>query len=121
MHVEKNVCNNLVGTLLDIDGKSKDNHNARRDLEKMRIRDAFHPITGDDGKIILPAACRTLSFREKNMFCRVSLDLKVPDVYSSNISRCINLEHRKITQLKSYDCHILVQQLCRLRYDVPCR
>jgi hypothetical protein len=34
MHVEKNVCETLVGILLDIHGKIKDILNARMDLEK---------------------------------------------------------------------------------------
>ncbi|KAL0541260.1 hypothetical protein IC582_021302 [Cucumis melo] len=32
MHIEKNVCMNILSTLLDIPGKSKDGLNARRDL-----------------------------------------------------------------------------------------
>lgn len=77
--------------LLSIDGKTKDNPNARRDLETMRIRDALHPITREDGNVILPAACHTMSVRERDMFYKVLHDLKVPDGYSSNISRCISL------------------------------
>lgn len=36
MHVEKNVCVNLVGTLLDIE-KTKDNFDARKNLQKMYV------------------------------------------------------------------------------------
>ncbi|KAA0053344.1 hypothetical protein E6C27_scaffold27G00320 [Cucumis melo var. makuwa] len=32
MHVEKNVCESIIGTLLDINGKSKDGYNARKDF-----------------------------------------------------------------------------------------
>ena len=32
MHIEKNICDSIVGTLLSIDGKSKDNFNSRLDL-----------------------------------------------------------------------------------------
>jgi len=34
MHIEKNICDNILGTLLQIEGKSKDTHNARLDLHK---------------------------------------------------------------------------------------
>ncbi|KAI5344596.1 hypothetical protein L3X38_012473 [Prunus dulcis] len=37
MHVEKNVFDTLVGTILDIDGKTKDTIKARLDLERMGI------------------------------------------------------------------------------------
>ena len=32
MHVEKNVCESIINTLLHCNGKSKDHHNARKDL-----------------------------------------------------------------------------------------
>ena len=37
MHVEKNVCDSLLGTLLDIKGKTKDGKKARDDLKELRI------------------------------------------------------------------------------------
>ena len=44
MHTEKNVCNNILNTLLDIDGKSKDNLMAHFDLQVIGIRKELHPI-----------------------------------------------------------------------------
>ena len=38
MHIEKNVCDSLLGTILDIDGKSKDTDKARIDLQNMGVR-----------------------------------------------------------------------------------
>jgi len=38
-------------------------------------------------------------------------DLKVPDGYSSNISRGVNLKDKKLTNLKSHDGHILMQDI----------
>ena len=37
-HVEKNVCDNLIGTLLNINVKTKDDRNAHLDLIEMNIR-----------------------------------------------------------------------------------
>jgi hypothetical protein len=44
MHIEKNICDNIIGTLLDIPGKTKDHVNARYDLQLMGIREELHPI-----------------------------------------------------------------------------
>jgi hypothetical protein len=33
MHIEKNICDNLLGTFLNIEGKTKDTLNSRLDLE----------------------------------------------------------------------------------------
>ncbi|KAL0549112.1 hypothetical protein IC582_013592 [Cucumis melo] len=47
MHIEKNVCMNILDTLLDILGKTKDDLNARRDLADLKIRPELIPINGD--------------------------------------------------------------------------
>lgn len=41
MHIEKNVCDNIVNTILGIDGKSKDNLNSRYDVKDLNIRKIF--------------------------------------------------------------------------------
>ncbi|KAL6348147.1 hypothetical protein AAG906_039595 [Vitis piasezkii] len=61
---EHNICDNIVGTLLSIDGKSKDNFNSRLDLQAMGIRDQLHPIQRGN-RVILPAACYSLTSNEK--------------------------------------------------------
>ena len=38
MHIETNICDNLVHTLLNVDKKSKDNLGACRDLREMKIK-----------------------------------------------------------------------------------
>jgi hypothetical protein len=38
MHIIKNICESLVGTLLNIQGKTKDGVNARKDMVAMGIR-----------------------------------------------------------------------------------
>lgn len=37
MHIEKNICESLIGTLLDVNGKTKDGVNSRLDLEELNI------------------------------------------------------------------------------------
>lgn len=44
MHIEKNVCDNLLGTLLNLDGKTKENEKARRELMEMGIRHDLHLV-----------------------------------------------------------------------------
>ncbi|GKB63075.1 hypothetical protein Tco_0919261 [Tanacetum coccineum] len=80
MHIEKNVCDNIVGTLLGQVGKSKDNLKARLDLEKW------------------------------DTFLETLRSIKPPDEYSPNISHCLQLKERKVMGMKSYDCHMLMQE-----------
>jgi len=44
MHVEKNVCDSLIGKLLNINRKTKDGLNARLDFIEMNIRGELAPI-----------------------------------------------------------------------------
>ncbi|KAL6312664.1 hypothetical protein AAG906_018929 [Vitis piasezkii] len=103
---------NFFGTLLTIDGKSKDNFNSRLDLQVMGIRDQLHPIQRGN-RVILPAACYSLTSNEKRN-SEILKEVKVPDGYASNISRCVQVNERKILGLKSHDCHVLMQQLLPL-------
>ncbi|CAI9115088.1 OLC1v1015922C1 [Oldenlandia corymbosa var. corymbosa] len=91
--------------------KSKDNYNSRRDLKEMGIRPEFHLVEKESGKVYIPPALYKLNRDEKNTFCDILRNVKVPDGYSSNISRCVQLTPPKLIGLKSHDYHILMQQL----------
>jgi hypothetical protein len=110
MHIEKNVVDNIVGTLLDIKGKTKDNHEARQDLRKLGLRPALHPFIADNNKIYLPLADFTMTKTEKYGFLKVISDVRVPDGYASNVSCCVKLKE-SIGGMKSHDSHVLMQQL----------
>ena len=60
MHIEKNICEAFLGTLLEIAGKTKDTEKARLDLQDMGIRKDQHPVL-EKGKYKLPAGLYKLS------------------------------------------------------------
>lgn len=109
MHIEKNVCENLIGTLLNILGKSKDGVNARKDLAHLGIRPELTPKTDDKFKTYLPSTCYNLSRAEKYSFYTSLYNLKVPEGYSSNFCNRVSMDELKLTGLKSHDYHTLVQ------------
>lgn len=111
MHIEKNVCDNVLETLLNLDGKIKDNEKARRDLMEMGIRHDLHPIERPNKKPYLPLACYSMSNTEKNAFLQVLKDLKAPNGYASNISRGVSMKDHKLFNLKSHDGHVLMQDI----------
>ena len=110
MHIEKNICESIIDTLLNVKGKSKDGLKSRMDLEDMKIRNELYPEMRGT-RFYLPAAPHTITKTEKKIFCERLAHLKLPDGYSSNIGNCISLEECKIMGLKSHDCHVLLQQL----------
>ncbi|XP_059292571.1 uncharacterized protein LOC132046040, partial [Lycium ferocissimum] len=113
MHIEKNICDYILGTIMNAKGKTKDTINTRLDLQEMNIRSELHPIKKGE-KYEIPTACYTLSPQEKHNLCLFLKNLKVPNGFSSNISQCVNLKYHKIFGLKSHDCHVLLQHLLPL-------
>lgn len=67
MHIEKDICDKLIGTLLNIDGKSKDTIKARLDLEVMGIRQELHTGMPKTQKQNMPPAPYTMSIRTKEI------------------------------------------------------
>ncbi|XP_020081003.1 uncharacterized protein LOC109704650 isoform X2 [Ananas comosus] len=114
MHIQKNVCDNFIGTFLNMHGRTKDNLNARKDLEDMGIRHDLHPKLQSNNKTYIPHAIYTMSTQDKVNFLTVLKNIKVPDGYASNISRCVNLKERTLSNLKSHDGHILLQDILPL-------
>jgi hypothetical protein len=105
------VLDNILGTILDIKGKSNDNLQARQDLQEMGLRPKVHPYIGDDGRMYLLPIPHTISIEDKTAFLQVLQDVRVPDGYASNISRCVRMNDRTLLGLKSHDNHVIMQQL----------
>lgn len=89
MHIEKNVCDSVLGTLLNIDGKSKDTEKERLDLQDMGIRKELH-LYKDGNKWKKPPATYTLSFEEKHLFCQFIKSVKFPDGFAANLLKNVN-------------------------------
>ncbi|KAJ9552586.1 hypothetical protein OSB04_016631 [Centaurea solstitialis] len=95
MHIEKNVCDSLIGLLLNIPGKSKDGVKVRKDMVEMGIRSELAPV--DNGKrTYLPPACYTLSKAKKTRFCQCLHGIKVPSGYSANIKKLVSMKDLKL-------------------------
>ena len=67
MHIEKNVCDNFLGTLLRDPHKSKNTDNAKRDLETLGIRQELH-LYEDGKKLMKPAEEYTFSLVTEESF-----------------------------------------------------
>ncbi|WVZ04226.1 hypothetical protein V8G54_025032 [Vigna mungo] len=111
--LKKNVCDNILFTLLNdsTNNKCKDNLKARKDLQLWGIRPDLWP---DENGRYLPAIY-TLSNVNKDMFMKTLKNITVPDGYSSNISRCVDVKHHKIGGLKSHDTNFISSQMTNVR------
>ena len=99
--MEKNVCDSLIGTLLNIKGKTKDGLKSRQVLVQLGIRDELHPVSRGD-RTYLPQACHTMSTAEKFFFfCHCLLHVKVPQGYFSNIKSLVSIKDLKLIGLNN--------------------
>ncbi|KAJ9539295.1 hypothetical protein OSB04_032028 [Centaurea solstitialis] len=113
MHIEKNVCDNILGTILGFDGKSKDDLKARKTLEDMKIRKHLWPKKprGTSGKPTLPYANYTV----KPQFRLEVLDqiaaVQYPSGYAGSLKNKVNINDKKFYGLKTHNCHVLLQRV----------
>ncbi|CAL2276858.1 unnamed protein product [Prunus armeniaca] len=108
MHIEKNVCDSIIGTLLEIPVKNKDGIAAGLDLLNMGVKTDLQPKYGEK-RTFLPPGPWNLSRAEKRAVCNSFYGMKVPESYSSNIKNLVSLQDSRLLGLKSHDCHTLMQ------------
>ncbi|KAJ8615538.1 hypothetical protein MRB53_034910 [Persea americana] len=111
MHIEKNICVALVGTILGIKGKNKDTEKARKDLKNMGIRPELHLVERGDGSSLKPHTAYTLEAKHRDGFYEFLKSIKYPDGYAVNLSSCVTSKNDKLAGLKSHDYHILIQRI----------
>lgn len=118
MHIEKNVTDSVLGTLLATDRKNKDTYNARLDCVHLGIKKGLQPKS--DGARP-PSASFNLKPEEKTLMCEVFASSTLPDGVASNIARSVRVEEKKLAGLKSHDSHIIMQYLLPLaiRHALP--
>ena len=112
MHIEKNVCEIILGTLLNVLGKSKDTQNARLDLYDMGIRPELHLQQDGNSAYRAPPGPYVLGKDQKVQFCNFLKGLKFLDGYAANLARYISEDgSRVVVKLKTHSCHILLQRV----------
>ena len=105
MHMKKNVCGSLLGTLMNDKGKTKDHEKGRADMEDMDIR----PELRHDGTSArLPASAVNLTTKEKQELCEFFRNVKVPSGYSSNIKKLVSAKEQKFLPMKANDCDVIL-------------
>lgn len=100
MHIEKNVFDNCYGTISNLDGRTKDNLQARLDLVEMNIRPDLHPQEKPSGKFYLPPALFAMSKSERRAFCDFLRKVKVPDVIVETYQNVLMLLKERLLALK---------------------
>ena len=110
MHIEKNICDNIIGTLLNIEGKTKDTLKSRIDLTHLGIRKDLQ--VQDEGKPRdMAPAVYVLDKVKRKEFCEVLSRVRFPHGFASNPERRVSADGNKVQGLKTHDCHVLLQRV----------
>ena len=107
MHIEKNTCDNLIGTLLNIEEKMKDTMNAQLDLQDLKIRKDLY-LMEVYNILVKPHASYLLTSSERVAFCKYLTSVKFLNGFVSNILPCVIDRDEKISYLKTHDYHVLL-------------
>ncbi|KAK1644183.1 hypothetical protein QYE76_061988 [Lolium multiflorum] len=129
MHITKNVCESLLGTLLNMPDRTKDGPKARHDLKVLGIREELQIPAAQEGQseeeadggqkrkrikqpdYYCPPSCFTFSPAEVDQFFNCLLGVRVPFGYSGLISRYMDPKKRNFSGMKSHDRHVMMTQI----------
>jgi Transposase family tnp2 len=118
MHIIKNIGESLVGSLLNIQGKTKDSIKVRENMIEMGICPELAPQDGEKW-VYLTTTCYTLSRKEKINLLECLKLIKVSFGYSSNISKKVSTKESKLIGMKSHDFYIMLTQLLPIAIREP--
>ena len=113
MHIEKNFFDNILNTVMNVEGKTKDNAKSREDLKELCSRPELHR---DETTNKFPKACYTIDKEAKEALCQFLKELRFPDGYASNMGRCVDMKKHKLVGMKSHDCHVFMQRLMPIAF-----
>ncbi len=95
MHVEKNVFDNIFNIVMNFKDKTKDNVRSREDMKILCKRPNLKLIHLNE-KCIKPKSIYARSNDQRKCVLQWIKQLKFPDGYAANISRCVNVEEAKL-------------------------
>ncbi|XP_021729830.1 uncharacterized protein LOC110696802 [Chenopodium quinoa] len=111
MHIEKNFFDQLIHTIMDVKKQTCDTPSARNDIAKYCKRPQLHLQEDGRGKEYMPKAPFALDKAQRKVLCDWVKQLRFPDGYASNLSRCVDLQGCKLHGMKSHDCHVFMERL----------
>ncbi|KAL0434999.1 UNVERIFIED_CONTAM: hypothetical protein Sradi_0207800 [Sesamum radiatum] len=114
MHIEKNVFDNILNTMMEIKGKTKDNLNAQKDLKI--ICNGPELEVEERRPTVMPKILYILTKEQKRRIYEWITHLKFSNGYASNLTCCVNMKELRLHGMKSHDCHVFMQKLILIAF-----
>lgn len=107
MHCEKNLCKNIVKTLLGM----KDSPGSREDAQELGIWEEIwlQPPRRRQDEYYMPDAPFVLKPHERKEFVEIISNIRTPLNYVGSIHK--RLEDGKLQYMKTHDYHVLMHQV----------
>ena len=70
----------------------------------------------NDGKIVKHKAPFMLTKDQRKLVCEWVRELRLPNKYCSNLSKCVNLQEWKLPRMKSHDYHVFMERLMPIAF-----
>ena len=102
---------------MDVPGKSKDNANARLDIEEMCAREELHLRTRENGNSYKPKAKFALFVQQRRSFCEWLCGVSLLDGYCSNFKNKVDPSMTKLQNMKSHDYHVFIETLLPIAFS----
>ena len=109
MHIEKNNFDNLFNTIMDVNGKTKDNVKAKLDLPEHCGQPELYLQESANNKLLKPKASYSFTMEHKRKICEWVENLKMPDGYVSNLEKRVDMEREILHGMKSHDSHVFME------------
>jgi len=116
MHIEKNFCDNIINTVMDVPGKIKDDVKARLDMTEMCDQSELNLRHGVNRRTLKPKAFYALSLDKRKGVCEWAQQLTMPDAHCSYIANYVDMKSTKFQNMKSHDCHVFLQTLMPIAF-----
>ena len=117
MHIAKNILENIFNRVMDMKGKTKNNNKAKMDISLFCHRKNIE-LVYDESRVAKPKTSFALDKNAQLLVYQWLKSLCFLDGHASNISRLLNLEDCRLYGMKSHDCHVFMQTLISLAYQV---
>jgi len=117
IYIEKNVFENIFNTIMDVKGKTNDNIKARLDLA-LFCNPKNMELIFDGSRVAKPRASFMLEKNAQLLVYKWLKSMCFLDGDVLNISRLVNIEECRLYEMKSYDCHVFMQTLIPLFFDL---
>ncbi|KAG7556996.1 Transposon En/Spm-like [Arabidopsis suecica] len=108
MHIEKNVLDNIIYTVMNVKDKSKDTVRSRIDVSRFCDWPELH--VDDQGKAPFPI-WRLSAKAKKSLLEWVKSEVKFPDGYVADLASCADINAGKFSGMKSHDSHVCMERL----------